>query len=190
MRTVGISTLCLFLVAGQMPAAEPPKREHESLAREAFGKQAIIRAGAGATVGHIANRPHEWGRGPSGFGKRFGSGMGKHVVKSSVQFGVAALRHEDLKYYRSERQGFRPRMKHALLSTVVARKTTNGRPTMATGRVSGAVAGGFVSRLWQPARLHTVSSGLGSSGISLGADAGANVVREFWPEIRHPRRRR
>ena len=48
----------------------------------------------------------------------------------------------------------------------------------------------FVSRLWQPARLHTVSSGLSSSGISLGADAASNVVREFWPEIRHPRRRR
>src|SRR5260370_601244 len=141
-------------------------------------------------MGKIANRAHEWGCGPSGVGKRLGSGMGKHLVKSSVQFGVAALRHEDLKYYRSEKQGFSPRMKHALLSTVVARKTTNGRPTMATGRVSGAVAGGFVSRLWQPARLRTVSSGLATSGIALGADAGANAVREFWPEIRHPGRRR
>src|SRR5260370_15147191 len=141
MRTVAIATLCLLLVADQMPAAEPRKRDHQSLARQAFGKQAIARVGAGATVGQIANRPHEWGRGPSGFGKRLGSGMGKHLVKSSVQFGVAALRHEDLKYYRSEKQGFRPRVKHALLSTVVARTTTNGRPTMATGRVSGAVAG-------------------------------------------------
>jgi hypothetical protein len=103
---------------------------------------------------------------------------------------VATVRHEDLKYYPSGKQGFGPRMKHALLSTVVARKTTDGRPTMATGRVSGAVAGGFVSRLWQPARLRTVSSGLATSGIALGADAGANAVREFWPEIRHPRRRR
>jgi hypothetical protein len=30
--------------------------------------------------------------------------------------------------------------------------------------------------------------GFGSAGISLGVDAGLNVVREFWPEIRHPHR--
>jgi len=189
MRTVSIATLGLFLVSGTQ-AAQTQKRDHDSLAKQALGKPAIIRAGVGATVGQITNRPHEWGRGPSGFAKRFGSAMGTHVVRSSVQFGVATVRHEGLKYYPSGKQGFGPRMRHALLSTVVARKTTNGRPTMATGRVSGAVAGGFVSRLWQPARLRTVSSGLATSGIALGADAGANAVREFWPEIRHPRRRR
>ena len=189
MRTVSIATLGLFLVSGTQ-AAQTQKRDHDSLAKQALGKPAIIRAGVGATVRQIANRPHEWGRGPTGFGRRLGSAMGTHVVRSSVQFGVATVRHEDLKYYPSGKQGFGPRMKHALLSTVVARKTTDGRPTMATGRVSGAVAGGFVSRLWQPARLRTVSSGMATSGIALGADAGANAVREFWPEIRHPRRRR
>jgi len=34
------------------------------------------------------------------------------------------------------------------------------------------------------------SSGFATGGIMLGVDAGSNVVREFWPEIRHPRRRR
>jgi hypothetical protein len=37
---------------------------------------------------------------------------------------------------------------------------------------------------WQPARLRTASGGIASAGVSLGADAGANLVREFWPEIR------
>jgi len=40
-----------------------------------------------------------------------------------------------------------------------------------------------------PARFHTFSSGISSAGISLAVDAGLNVMREFWPEIRHPRRR-
>src|SRR5260370_27155354 len=175
MRRVSIARLCLFLVSG-LQAARPQKRDHDSLAKQAVGKPAIIRAGVGATVGQIANRPHEWGRGPAGFGRRLGSAMGTHGVRSSVQFGVATVRHEVLKYYPSGKHGFGPRMEHALLSTVVARKTTNGRPTMATGRVSGAVAGAFVSRLWQPARLRNVSSGLATSGIALGSEAGANSV--------------
>ena len=98
MRTVSIATLGLFLVSGTQ-AAQPQKRDHDSLAKQALGKPAIIRAGVGATVRQIANRPHEWGRGPAGFAKRFGSAMGTHLVKSSVQFGVATARHEDLKYY-------------------------------------------------------------------------------------------
>src|SRR6266404_7130437 len=117
MRTMAIATLCLLLVSSRIQAAQPPKRE-------AFGKRAIIKACASASVGQIANTPHEWGRGASGFGKRFGSAMGRQAVNTFVQFGVATLRHEDLKYYRSGKQGFGPRMKYALVSTVVARKTT------------------------------------------------------------------
>jgi len=29
-------------------------------------------------------------------------------------------------------------------------------------------------------------SGFASGGITLGVDAGMHVIREFWPEIRHP----
>jgi hypothetical protein len=108
------------------------------------------------------------------------------VVKNTIEFGVASLRHEEMGYRPSGRQGFGPRLKYALLSTVITRKTTTGDQTVATGRISGDIGGGFISRLWQPVRLHTVASGVSTSGILLGVDAGTHVVREFWPEIRHP----
>jgi hypothetical protein len=56
------------------------------------------------------------------------------------------------------------------------------------GEISGAVGSGLISRLWQPASTRTLAAGFTSAGITLGVDAGQNVVREFWPEIRHPRR--
>jgi hypothetical protein len=155
-----------------------------------FGKPAVIRSGVATAWGFILNSPHEWGRTGAGLGKRAASSFGRHLVKGTVQFGVASLRKEDLAYYRSDDTGFGRRLRHALVSVVVARKRTTGRPTMAAGRVSGVFTGGFVSRLWHPARLQTVSSGFTTSGISFGIDAASNVVREFWPEIRHPRRRR
>lgn len=145
-----------------------------------------MRVTTGAVWGQLWNRPHEWGRGVQGFGKRVASGMGEHAVKTSVQFGVAALRHEDLRYHRSGKQGFKPRLKSAVLATFITRKTTTGKKTFASARTAGNISAGLVSRLWQPARLHTVGGGLTTAGILTGMDVASNVVQEFWPEIRHP----
>ena len=41
----------------------------------------------------------------------------------------------------------------------------------------------------RPELQYAVASGLSTSGLMLVGDAGSNVLREFWPEIRHPRRR-
>lgn len=187
MRTLTILT-AIVLVAPAFSATQrvrhPYRREW---AHHLASKQALGTVAAGAALQQARHSPHEWGGGVEGFGKRVASGFGKHVVKTSVEYTVAGIRHEDLHYYPSQKRGFRPRLEHALVSTVVTRKTTTGRKTVASGRISGAVASGFVSRLWQPASLQTASSGAASAGISLGADAGANVVREFWPEIRHPK---
>ncbi|HVW84995.1 MAG TPA: hypothetical protein VHB50_09950, partial [Bryobacteraceae bacterium] len=112
------------------------------------------------------------------------SAAGKHVIKHSIEFAVAAARHEDLHYYRSNQRGFGPRLRHALVSTVITRKTTTGRKTVSSGRISGAVGSGLIASAWEPAGF-SMAGGLASGGISLGADAGANVAREFWPRPKH-----
>jgi hypothetical protein len=137
--------------------------------------------GAHAALAQVLNRPKQWGRGAPAFGKRLASGMATHVVKNTIQYGVAAARHEELRYQRSEDPRFGPRLKHALVSTVVTRKTTTGQKTVAAGRISGAVGSGLISRAWQPAAARTLAAGFSSAGIALGADAGMNVAREFWP---------
>src|SRR4051794_945832 len=130
MRTRAI-TFLLVVSFGSEAAQNTTEQQRPSFVKKAVGKPAVIRAGASAVWGQVRNSPHEWGRGASGLGKRFASSVGGHVVKTSVEVGVAAWRHEDLSYRPSQEQGFGPRMKHALVSTVVARKTTTGRPTVA-----------------------------------------------------------
>jgi hypothetical protein len=187
MRVSRHIALILALSVG-VEAAEVARHPYRrQWAHAMFGPRALVRTAAGAALQQARNSPHEWGRTLSGFGKRAASGFGKHAINTSVEYAVAAARHEDLRYYPPREGGFGPRLRHALVSTVVTRKTTNGERTVAAGRISGSVASGFISRLWQPASLRTAGSGASSAGIALGADAGANVVREFWPEIRHPR---
>lgn len=182
-------TVAIFLLLPQLatPAVSPERSGRAHFAKKTFGKKAVAEVGAGTLIAHARNSPPEWGRGAPGLGKRFASGLGKHAVGSSINFTVSKLRHEALGYQPSGKQGFAPRLKYALVSTVVTRKTTTGKRTVASGRLSGAVGSGFISRLWMPARMHSIASGASSAGISLGVDAGSNVVREFWPEIRHPR---
>jgi hypothetical protein len=107
-----------------------------------------------------------------------------------VQYTAADLLKQDLRYYPSKESGFGGRLKHALASTVVARNAYTGEPTFASARMMGAFTAGFVSRTWMPQRLHTVQSGLTTSAVSIGFDAGFNVLREFWPDIRGKRRHR
>jgi hypothetical protein len=188
-RIVAILTVYVFLfgVLQASPAGDAPK--HKSFLRHLFGPRGFIFAAISTSIQHARDVPAEWGSGLAGLGRRYASAFGQHLVNGTVQYSVAKALHEDLKYYPSEEAGFKPRVKHALISTVYARKTNREGQTLATSRFSGALAGGFVSRAWQPARFHTFGSGISSAGISLSVDAGLNVLREFWPEIRHPRRR-
>jgi hypothetical protein len=165
-----------------------PQNRRSGFWKAITGPATLARVGAGVVFEEIRNSPHEWGRGLGGVAKRAGSLMGANVVRQAVQRPVAHALHEDLRYYPSGKTGFGPRLRYALISTVVARKTTTGGKTAAAGRIAGAFSSGMVSRVWQPARLRTVGSGFASGGIALGIDAGTNVVREFWPEIRHPHR--
>ena len=158
-------------------------------ARRLFSPRAAARSMVGAGIDQARGEPREWGGGMRGFGRRLGSAFGTHAVRTTIHFGVSKMLHEELDYRRSDKQGFRPRVTHALLATVITRKTTTGRQTLAVGEITGVIGGGLISRLWHPARFHTVGSGLSSAGVSFAAGAGMNVVREFWPEIRHPRRR-
>src|ERR1051325_3698088 len=88
---------------------------------------------------------------------RFASAFGTHVIKHTVQYPIAKFRHERISYQRSAETGFGPRFKHAVLATVITPRTNREGETIATGHIAGAVSAGFLSRLWQPARLHTVA---------------------------------
>jgi hypothetical protein len=176
--TIAVLSLVGLTFGAVAPQTHPYRRQY---VKDTFGRRALAGAGVRAGINQARNSPKEWGSGPAGFGKRLASGMGTHVVNNTIRFGVAAARHEDLHYYRSHEKGFGPRMRHALVSTVVTRKTTTGHRTVAAGRISGAMGSGLISRAWQPAAARTIGGGLASGGITLGASAGANVAREFWP---------
>jgi hypothetical protein len=191
MRAVLAGILMVASAAFAATTTHPRLREYR---HEAVGKRAIKGAAASAAFGTVRNHPHEWGRGPVGVVKRFGSSLGTHVAKESIQFGVAAAHHENLHYQPSNKKGTLPRMGYAVKRTFIVPKTNKpGKKAVALGRVSGNMGAGLISRAWQPASAAGIGSGLASGGIGLGADVGVNMAREFWPRKHKrivPKRRR
>jgi len=161
------------------PAVAPPRHPYRKHWKQStVGKRAVV--GVTANAG-VAQARH--GGGAAGFGKSVGTGFATHAVKTTVEHVIAAPLHEDLHYHRSTQSGLGPRMRHALVSTVVTSNTKTGKRTPAAGRVAGHAAAGAVSQ----AAL-AGATGASTAGIGLAADAGANVAREFWP--RHPKTQR
>jgi len=157
--------------------------------KRTFGPAGFIMVGAGAGVTQGTNTPAEWGQGAAGYGRRFASSFGKHIVSNVIRYPVAHFRHEELVYHPSGKHGFGPRVKYAMLSTFITHKTTTGASTVYTAELSGAIGSGLISRLWQPASTRTIAMGFSSAGTSLAVDMGIHVLREFWPDIRHPHRK-
>ena len=165
----------------------PPQADVPTYIKDTFAPTADAQAALGAAITQGTNTPSEWGQGAAGFGRRFASSMGKHIVKRAIHYPLAKLFHEQLSYQRSHKTGFGPRLKYALLGTVITHKTTDGKATVAKAELMSAFGSGLMSRLWQPASTASIGTGFASGGLTLASDAAANVIREFWPEIRHPR---
>lgn len=167
----------MSMASAVVPPARHPYRKHWK--QTTVGKRPV--AGVAAKAGAKSIRH---GGGVAGLGKNIGTGFATHAVKTGVEHAIAGPLHEDLHYHRSTKSGFGPRMQHALVSTVVTSNTKTGKRTPAAGRVAGHAAAGAVSQV-----AIAGASGASTAGIGLGAEAGANVAREFWPRRRTTRER-
>lgn len=178
-----IAAACVFVIGALSGIAaverKPTARDYR---HAAISKESAVRSAAHAAINTARNSPHEWGRSPLGLAKRAGSSLGQHAIKGTIQLGVGAWHHENLRYRPSNLQGKWPRLRYAVKSTFIVPRTGNRKgKTVALGRVAGNMGGGMISRVWMPASAAGVGAGLASGGIGLGADVGANVAREFWP---------
>jgi hypothetical protein len=136
-----------------------------------------------AAINHWENDPHEWGQGMKGYGRRYGHRLANRAVENAIGFGVATALKQDPRYFYSSEQGAWPRVKHAVVHSFVTRTDSGGR-TFATWRFAGNYGGAFVSNTWRPDRINGVGDALQRGTIAIGFDVGANVFKEFWPDIK------
>jgi hypothetical protein len=149
-------------------------------------------AALGSAVGQAYNSPTGFGQGWNGYGKRFGSDMGRQA--SSEFFGtflLASALHEDPRFYAEINPPFFHAVKYSLQRVFVMR-SDDGREVVAWSRLAGPLMAEGLANVYWPERNRSVGDTLFRYGLDLASRAGGNTLREYWPvflgKISHTRR--
>ena len=155
------------------------KTKLHNYAFDAFGPYPIVGAGLAAGVNQAFDTPPEWKQGVAGYGKRFGSDFGIAAVSTTTRYGLAQAFKEDTLYYRCECKGLFPRFRHAVISTLTARRGEDGHRVFSFPALIAPYAGSMTAvYAWYPGRYN------GKDALRLGnytmlGYVGANVGLEF-----------
>src|ERR1700678_1380846 len=164
--------------------------EHEKVrnyAFDSFGPYAFMGAALsagiaqGETASHAQNAgiPPDWGQGWDSYGARFGNAFGINLITQTTRYSLAEAFRQDTIFYRCECIGFLPRLKHALISTVTARKGEDGHRVFSFPAVIAPYAGTEAAALlWYPSRYGPMD-GFRMGNYNLLAQAGLNLALEF-----------
>jgi len=146
---------------------------------DAFGPYPIVGAALTAGFDQASNAPREWGRGAEGYGKRFGSDLGIAAVGTTTRYALSEAFREDALYYRCECKGVLPRLGHAVISTLTARRGEDGHRVFSFAALVAPYAGTMTAVYgWYP-RRYGAKDALRMGNYNLLQYVGANIALEF-----------
>ena len=146
---------------------------------DAVGPYPFIGAAGTAGIQQAYGTPHEWGEGWDAYGVRVASNFGIALTTTATRYGLAEVFREDTLYYRCECKGFLPRLGHALISTVTARRGDDGHREFSFPALAAPYAGAMTAALgWYPSR-YGPKDGFRMGNYNLLGQAGQNIALEF-----------
>ena len=146
---------------------------------DGFGPYPIAGAAFAAGISQAYNTPPEWKQGAAGYSKRFGSDFAIAAVTTTTRYGIAQVLREDTLYYRCECKGIFPRLRHAVSSTLTARRGKDGHSVFSFPSLVAPYAGTMTAVYgWYPGR-YDAEDALRMGNYTLLGYVGANVALEF-----------
>lgn len=146
---------------------------------DAFGPNPLVGAAIAGGINQFQNTPPEWKQGAAGYGKRFGSDFGIAAVTTTTRYGLAEVFREDTLYYRCECKGLFPRLRHAVISTFIARRGADGHRVFSFPALVAPYAGTMTAVYgWYPDR-YNAKDAFRMGNYNLLAYMGGNVALEF-----------
>jgi len=147
---------------------------------DAFGPYPIAGAAVAAGVDQFGNDPPEWNQGLEGYSKRLGSNFGIVAISTTTRYALAEAFREDTLYYRCECTGLFPRVRHAMVSTLIARRGDDGHRVFSLPALVAPYAGTMTAVYgWYPNRFGAKDA-FRMGNYNLLAYAGGNVALEFF----------
>jgi len=146
---------------------------------DSFGPYPIVGAAFVAGIQQGYGTPPEWKQGWEAYGKRVGSDFGIAVVTTTSRYTLAEIFREDTLYYRCECKGVLPRLRHAVISTVTARRGDDGHRVFSVPSLAAPYVGTMTAAIgWYPGRYKPMD-GFRMGNYGLVAYMGGNIAIEF-----------
>lgn len=147
---------------------------------DAFGPYPIAGSAVAAGINQSSDSPPEWHQGVEGYARRFGSDLGIVAVGTTVRYGLSEALKEDTLYYRCECKGIFPRLRHAMLSTLIARRGDDGHEVFSIPDLIAPYAATTTAVYgWYPGRFGAKDA-FRMGNYNLLGYMGGNVALEFF----------
>jgi hypothetical protein len=182
----------LGVVPNYTTVNEPPKKYQPISARgkfklateDTFDPCSLAITGIYAGVAQWGNNYRQFGQGAQGYGKRYGAAFADGAISNYITEGLMpSLLHEDPRLFRL---GTGSKMKRAIyaMTRVLITRTDSGGEQFNISEIAGNLASASLSNLYYPPLNRSVENTLDHFAINVVSDAGFNILKEFWPDMR------
>ena len=152
--------------------------------KDSFDVPVYFTAAGFAGLYQLENQSPSFGQGMRGYAYRYATAYGDQLIGNMLtEAALPVLFHEDPRYFRKGEGSMWRRAGYAM-SQIVVTRTDTGRTTFNVSEIFGTGATAAVGNAYYPddrgagetiERLYT----------QLASDAFSNVLKEFWPDIKH-----
>jgi hypothetical protein len=154
--------------------------------KDSFDWPAYITGGLFAGLYQLENSNPSFGQGTAGYFRRFGTSSGDQIIGNMMTEGIVpSLIHQDPRYFRlgSTEGTKKHRLLYALKSIVVAKMDT-GKKSFNFSEWGGNAITASIGNAYYPDGRSASATGLRLLTFC-GTDAFSNVLKEFWPDVKH-----
>jgi len=164
---------------GQLYTRPREKTKLRNYLFDAFGPYPILGAAFAAGISQAHNAPPEWSQGAEGYGRRYASIFAIAAISTTTRYALAEALKEDTLYYRCGCKGALPRLKHAVISTLTARRGEDGHLVFSIPGLIAPYAGAMTAIYgWYPGR-YDAKDAFRIGNLNLLAHVGGNIALEF-----------
>ncbi len=166
-------------------SSEPlsPGQKFELFVDNSISVHTILYSGLASAVSQADNSPTGYGQGWDAYGKRFGSTMARNA--SAEFFGtflLSSAMHYDPRFFPVRDPTFGQAVGHSVKRLFVTHRDSGGQVLDIPGLTGPLLAEGLANVYW-PDRNRTVGDTFMRYGLDLAAQAGGNLLREYWPVV-------
>jgi hypothetical protein len=152
---------------------------------DVFDPFSFLITGIYAGVSQATNQYPEFGQGAKGYGRRYAGAFGDNAVGNYLtEAAFPVMLRQDPRYFRmGNKYGFWKRVGYSASRVVVTRGDSGARQ-FNFSEIAGNASAAAISTLYYTPSSRNTHAVLDKWALNVGSDAGFNILREFWPDMR------